>query len=190
MRVAREVFIAAFVLAAFCRSSAGAPGESDQAAAERVLGPRWIQLARRSGMVFVGTVLSGGTEFGKTDRVPSVPVASPVLPPSVPQSVLRFRIDRAIAGVQPGQSLTIREWAGAQMLHASMRKGEHLLLFLYPQSRLGLTSPVGGSRGQVRLDATGSYVADPPALVNRHPPVRSPVTTAQLERAIRWARGE
>jgi hypothetical protein len=194
MRIWRPAFLAAFVLAATCVLSTAAAGESDQAAAERVLGPQWRHLSRRAGVVFAGTVLSGRIQTSRTDRgVPFIP--------------LRFRVDRAIAGVQAGQVLTIHEWTGAWSLYAPMRRGEHVLLFLYPPSRLGLTSPVGGPQGQIRLDATGRNAADrrpvvPAAMQNAArstAPARDSagvtritgalVTLDQLERAIRSARG-
>jgi len=39
-----------------------------------------------------------------------------------------------------------------------MRGGQRLLIFLYPTSRLGLTSPVGGPLGQVLLSSRGEIV--------------------------------
>ena len=69
--------------------------------------------------------------------------------------LIKFRVDRAIAGVRPGQVLTVREWTGAWPLHRAMREGQRLLIFLYPPSRLGLTSRVGGPLGQVVLDSRG-----------------------------------
>jgi hypothetical protein len=84
-----------------------------------------------------------------------------------------------------------------------MRRGEHLLIFLYPPSRLGLTSPVGGWRGQIELDAGGQNVLGPgliaPPGLQSGPaaallPARNlasvTVSVMQLERAIRAARGE
>ncbi len=196
MLIWRPAFLAAFVFAATCVLSTVAVCESDQAAAERVLGPQWRHLSRRAGMVFAGTVLSDRIQTSRTDR-------------GVPSIVLRFRVDRAIAGVQTRQVLTIHEWTGAWSLYAPMRRGEHVLLFLYPASRMGLTSPVGGPQGQIRLDATGRNVADyrpvvPAAMQNavrrNAPPVRDSasvtritgalVTLDQLERAIRFARGQ
>jgi hypothetical protein len=196
MRIWRPVFLAVFVFAAICVLSTAAACESDQAAAGRVLGPQWKRLSQRAGMVFAGTVLSDWMGTARTDR-------------SAPSIALRFRVDRAIAGVESGQVLTIREWTGAWSLYPPMRRGEHVLLFLYPPSRLGLTSPVGGPQGQVRLDATGRNVADQRAVVPasmqnavRSSPrpardsvsetrvTRVPVTLDQLERAIRSAREE
>src|SRR5258708_34504916 len=62
-------------------------------------------------------------------------------------------------------------------MHRPMSSGQHILIFLYPLSRLGFTSPVGGSLGQVVLDPSGKNVSRSGSVV-------------QLERAIRSARGE
>jgi hypothetical protein len=133
-------------LSIFCLSIRAAAQPSDQVIAERILGPQWKQLARRAGMIFAGTVLG------------STPPAT-AIDPAIPAVQLSFRVDRAIAGVKRGQVLTIHEWAGAGSMHRPMRKGQHILIFLYPPSRLGLTSPVGGSLGQVALDASGKNVS-------------------------------
>ncbi len=195
MYAPRPAFFATFVFAAICLLSTAASCESDQAAAERVLGPQWIHLSRRAGMVFAGTALSDRIQTAKTDN-------------GVPSIALPFRVDRAIAGAQPGQVLTIREWTGAAPLYPPIRRGEHVLLFLYPPSHLGLTSPVGGPRGQIRLDSNGRNVVEHRIVVpvseqnamrsSARPGLdsargtrvtRAPVTLDQLERAIRFARG-
>lgn len=170
MRALRRLLIAALACVTICSFSAlAAAGESDQSIAERVLGPQWKSLSRRAGMVFAGTVLSAGPQTARTDRI-------------TPAIEVSFRVDRPIAGVARGQILTIHEWAGAWSRHRAMRSGEHLLLFLYPPSRLGLTSPVGGSLGQIALDASGENVA--------LQALSTPIKVVQLERAIRAARGE
>lgn len=152
---------------------ASAANLSDQAAAERVLGPQWKQLSRRAGIIFAGTVLSSGS------AVPRDPGAAPQLPRGVVE--LHFRVDRPIAGVEPGQLLVIHEWIGILDRQRPMHPGDRVLLFLYPISRLGLTSPVGGPQGQIRLDSTGQHVIERFA---------HPIHIPQLERAIRAARGE
>jgi hypothetical protein len=196
MRVMRLVFFVAFALsAAYCQSGSAAGSAIDQAAAERVLGPHWQQLSRRAGIIFAGTVVGGEMQSPRTDR-------------PVPSAALQFRVDHAITGVASGQTLTIHEWVGAQSLHPPMHLGEHFLLFLYPPSRLGLTSPVGGALGQIHLDASGGYVAAANstavlnATQNAHPASQAsraqangphanpPVPVNQLERAIRSARGD
>jgi hypothetical protein len=74
-------------------------------------------------------------------------------------------------------------------MHRPMRSGQRILIFLYPLSRLGFTSPVGGSLGQVALDSSGKNVSkyEPPPPV---PADTRSVSVVQLERAIRGARNE
>ena len=115
---------------------------SDRAGARRVLGPHWREISRASGMVFSGTVLS--VESQPTGKGQPLPVI-----------LTKLRVDRAIVGVAPNQIVTVHEWAGAWDTHHAMSAGERFLLFLYPSSRLGLTSPVGGRLGLVALDGRG-----------------------------------
>jgi hypothetical protein len=139
--------------------------QSDQVVAGRILGQQWKQLSTRAGMIFVGTLIGAAK--------PSVPNSA-----VVPTVELRFRVDRAIAGVESGQVLAVHEWTGALPNQRPMSGGQHFLVFLYPPSRLGLTSPVGGAHGQIALDAGGTYVSTE----------AESVSVAQLERAIRGAR--
>jgi hypothetical protein len=164
--------------------------QSDQLIAERVLGPQWKQLSRRAGMIFAGTVLAAAaqtvtTQTAATDR--AVPAGIPAAPPAVQ---LTFRVDHAIAGVEQGQILTIHEWAGAWSMHRPMSSGQHILIFLYPPSRLGFTSPVGGALGQVALDSSGKNVSKYESPQLPVPADTRSVSVVQLERAIRSARGE
>ena len=176
------------VLAFVCLGSISAEGQpSDQFIAARILGPQWKQMARTAGLVFSGTVLAVESQ--------------PVTGAAVPTIQLRFKVDRAIAGVRSGQILTVHEWAGAWSMHRPMNRGDHLLLFLYPPSNLGLTSPVNGASGQVALDSSGTHVAarssSPPRrrpdshlrLSGGKPPSQANNVLA-LERAIRSAREE
>ena len=167
--------------------------QSDLAAAERVLGPQWKQLSRRAGMIFAGTVL---TPIPPTDATETATRASLVVPGPTPAIELSFRVDEPIAGVKRGQLVTIHEWTGACSMHSPMSQGQRILLFLYPPSRLGLTSPVGGSIGQVRLDSSGKNVSraslkSTARTAEQHLPPQNDfanVTVVQLERAIRRAR--
>ena len=140
-------------------------------------------------MIFAGTVLTAEarTEVTFSGAVPPVQV--------------RFRIDRAIAGAQSGEVLTIHEWSGAASLQRPMSTGQRILILLYPPSRLGLTSPVGGPLGQVFLDASGKYVSTAEVRFRNETYLRSRedsnqknetgnVSIVQLERAIRNAREE
>jgi len=162
-------------------------------------------------MIFAGTVL---TTAGQT-VAPETTATERLAPGTTPAVQLSFHVDEAIAGVDRGQILTIREWAGAWSRQRPMSKGQHFLIFLYPPSRLGLTSPVGGSLGLVALDASGQNVSnvarnweaqtpDAPkpaaatAIVPREEsrsqpdalPEAGSVSVVQLARAIRAARGE
>lgn len=208
-----------------CPPPAFAAPPSDEAAAARVLGSEWKQLSRRAGVIFAGSVLSTGSQSVNCESSLSIQVASPrpalsqvhsrdgacpvsaTVSASVPAIELRFRVDWPIAGVEPGQVLTIHEWTGAFSRQRPLRRGDRVLLFLYPPSRLGLTSPVGGPLGQVGLDPSGQHVAEQaPVIVsntgtshtgagntrNSSPAARSArlISVSQLARAIRAARGE
>jgi len=133
-------------------------------------------MSRRAGMIFAGTVLSAGSETAQSRQtVIDLPGREPArMGRSVPVHTVRFRIERAIAGVHTGQILTIHQWSGVGSRERSLQRGERVLLFLYPPSRLGLTSAVGGPQGQIRLDAANLNL----------------VPLDGLERAIRRARGE
>ena len=199
MRASRRLLLAALACA-ICILSAFAAAQSDEAFAERVLGPQWKLLSRRARMVFAGTVLNAGPQTSTT-VLAKMPAR---MDRTLPVIELTFHVDHPIAGVEPGQVLTIHEWAGAWSLQRPMRRGEHILIFLYAPSRLGLTSPVGGWRGQIALDASGQNILEPepvaPSLArnDRSPTIpptarkttNVPITVVQLERAIRAVRGE
>ncbi len=157
-----KILIAVAVLSLSSLLVAGQPAE--QSAAARVFGPQWKQLARTAGMAFSGTVLS------VTSR--------PENEGSVPTIELKFKIDRAIAGVRTGQVLTVHEWTGAWSRHCPFRPGDHVLLLFYPPSNLGLTSPVNGPSGKVALDSTGQRS------------ISQNISVRTLERALRSAREE
>ena len=98
------------------------------------------QLSRHAGFIFRGRVL-------RVERLR--PAAGS---PATVQ--VTFQVLEGIRGTRTGDHLTIREWAGAWPAgRPRYRVGQELLLFLYPPSRLGLTSPVGGDAGILPLDA-------------------------------------
>ncbi len=198
MPASRRVLVVALAcLSNFCLSSLAAAQQSDHVIAERVLGSQWKQLSRRAGMIFAGTVLAAAPQTVTTQTAAS----DQALPGTAPAIQLSFRVDRAIAGVERGQVLTIHEWAGAWSMHRPMRSGQRVLIFLYPPSRLGFTSPVGGALGQVALDSSGKNVAaqkteaaigvrNQSSPRQRAPSSTGNVSVVQLERAIRSAREE
>ena len=107
--------------------------------------PNLHVLARNSGYIFGGTVL-------RVERI------APSRRDAVAVMRVTFRVDSAIRGVSRGQRLVIREWAGLWQSGERYRPGERVLLFLYPPSRLGLTSPVGGATGRFRINPGGRIV--------------------------------
>ena len=130
--------LALFVLA--IPAAAQAPGTVTPAniPALQLPQPMLRRILRDSGRIFAGTVtnvqhIQGGT--------------------SVPITRVTFRIDEAIRGVRKGQSLQISEWGGLWQTGERYRTGEHVLLFLFPQSKLGLTSPVAGALGRWSIQA-------------------------------------
>jgi hypothetical protein len=188
----RGWIVALICLSNFWGASFALAQQSDHVMAERVLGAQWKQLSRRAGMIFAGTVL------GSTPPATAIDRAAPA---SILAVQLRFRVDEPIAGVKRGQVVTIHEWVGALDRQRPMIKGQHVLILLYPPSRMGLTSPVGGSLGQITLDANGKNVVERKAAAatelrdasfprSHATAADAIVTVLQLERAIRNARSE
>ena len=107
--------------------------------------PVFPQLVRAAGIIFSGRVTSIG-------RAPSSPgqVSS--------STTVTFQVEHAMRGTSPGQSLTIHEWGGLWTGGERYRVGEHVLLFLYAPSKLGLTSPVAGALGRFAMDSQGGVV--------------------------------
>jgi hypothetical protein len=102
------------------------------------------QLTRSSGYIFVGTVTRIQAGASAPNKLATMRIT--------------FHVDQAIRGVRSGQSLTTREWAGLWESGGSYRIGQRLLLFLYPPSKLGLTSAVGGWQGRFALDSQGEFI--------------------------------
>ena len=179
MRASPRVFAIAFL----CLSSLAAGQEvSDKVIANQLLGPQWKQLAHRAGIIFAGTVLATAAQ-----TVTPEAATERAVPGAIPSIQWRFRVDEAIAGVESGQILTVREWAGASSMHRSLQPGERILVFLYPPSRLGLTSPVGGPLGLITLASSGKNLTATASGEHLDPANASLVP---LERAIRSAREE
>ena len=99
-------------------------------------------IARHAGVIFSGAVV----KVQHLNPDPSTTVAT---------TQITFRVQTAIRGVRSGQMITVREWGGLWNNGERYRPGERVLLFLYPASRLGLTSPVGGRMGHFRVDDAG-----------------------------------
>ena len=99
------------------------------------------QLSQRAGIIFAGTVTR--------------------IQPNAQQVQITFRVDQGIRGVPSKHMVTIREWAGLWTFGPRYGVGEHLVLFLYPPSSTGLTSPVGGTIGRISIDDRNRVIIPP-----------------------------
>jgi hypothetical protein len=138
----------AVLLALFVALSASA---RTQAGLSRPAVVRLQSLARKSAYIFSG-------------QVKSVSVIPARQAGSVPVIQITFQITTGFRGVHAGEELVIREWAGLWQSGQSYRSGERVALFLYPPSKLGLTSVVGGAGGRFKVDGGGRIVIDPTRL--------------------------
>lgn len=99
-------------------------------------------LSRAAGIIFAGTV----TRIERRAAVHGQTVET---------VAITFHIDNSIRGATPGGELTITQWIGLWSSGQRYRVGERVLLFLYPPSKLGLTSCVAGGIGKFTIDAWG-----------------------------------
>jgi hypothetical protein len=109
-------------------------------------------------------------------------------------TTVTFHIEQAMRGAAPGELLTIREWAGLWNSGERYRVGEHVLLFLYSPSKLGLTSPVGGAMGRFAVDSRGMIVVSPQhrGTLSANPILggRTVVPYVDFERAVQRSEGQ
>jgi hypothetical protein len=103
---------------------------------------RFPQFVRAAGTIFSGTVT-------KIERRAATGGQS------VETVAVTFHVENAMRGASPGQDLTIKQWIGLWASGQRYRAGERVLLVLYPDSKLGLTSVVGGSLGRFAVDRAG-----------------------------------
>lgn len=99
-------------------------------------------IARAAGTIFSGTVTA-------ITRRPATRGQT------VETVAITFHVENAIRGVTPGEDLTISQWIGLWSGGQRYRVGERVLLFLYPPSKLGLTSSVAGPVGRFTIDRWG-----------------------------------
>lgn len=147
---------------------------------------RLASLTHAAGAIFSGTVMSVHRIAAKrSGEVETVEIS--------------FRVEHAIQGTQAGQRLTIREWAGLWTTGERYHVGDRLMLFLYPPSKLGLTSPVGGPEGPFALEkngqvtignwsaAAGQRDAEPSVPATDETVLKNRVTLREFAQAIRRA---
>jgi len=139
------------------------------------------QITRAAGTIFSGTVTA-------ITRRPATHGQS------VETVAITFHVDNAIRGATPGESLTISQWIGLWSSGQRYRVGERVLLFLYPPSKLGLTSCVAAPMGRFNIDATGRVLLSAQHLsAFRTDPVlggKSRVSLSDFALAVRQAGGE
>jgi hypothetical protein len=100
------------------------------------------QIARTAAVIFSGTV----TAIAR----------SPAARGSTIDTVaITFHVDQAIRGATTGENLKVSQWMGVWSGGQRYSIGERVLLFLYPRSRLGLTSVVGAGLGRFAIDGQG-----------------------------------
>jgi hypothetical protein len=141
------VFLLVFPLLFSSAALAAAPVQPILRPVPRPISP-WLALDRHAGLIFAGEVL-------RVERVPAKHLRD------LETVEIRFHVDEGIRGTRKGQILSIREWAGLWVAQPRFRAGEHVILFLYPPSRLGLTSPVGDVGGRFSVNSAGQVTLSP-----------------------------
>jgi len=139
------------------------------------------QLAQVAGMIFSATVTGiARRPAGGGQAIETVAIT--------------FHVQNVIRGAKPGEDLTIAQWIGLWSSGQRYRIGERALLFLYPPSKLGLTSCVGGPLGRFDLDPLGRVLLSAQQLsAFRRDPVlggKSQVSFRDFTLAVRQASGE
>jgi len=104
------------------------------------------QVIRAAGIIFSGRVTFVGHADGS---------AASISGQSASSTAVTFQVEHALRGTIDGQSLTIHEWSGLWTGRERYRVGERVFLFLYPPSKLGLTSSVAGAVGRFAIDPQG-----------------------------------
>jgi hypothetical protein len=100
------------------------------------------QLTRAAGSIFSGTVTS--IAHRPASRASAVETVA-----------ITFHVENAIRGATPGSDFTISQWIGLWAAGQRYRVGERVLLFLYPPSKLGLTSCVAAPIGRFSINSSG-----------------------------------
>lgn len=100
------------------------------------------EFSRAAGMIFSGTVT-------KIERRPATRGQS------VETVAISFHVESSMRGATPGEEIVITQWIGLWSAGQRYRIGERVLLFLYPPSKLGLTSCIGGPMGRFAIDSYG-----------------------------------
>jgi hypothetical protein len=113
---------------------------------------------------------------------------------SVATVAITFHIENAILGTVRDRDFTISEWMGLWSSGQRYRVGERVLLFLYPRSKLGLTSSVAGAMGRFTVDTQGGVLLSPlhMSAFRTHPVIggKSRLRFSDFALAVKQATGE
>ncbi|HEY1679830.1 MAG TPA: hypothetical protein VGG04_19090 [Candidatus Sulfotelmatobacter sp.] len=138
------------------------------------------QLVRAAGTIFAGTVTRIEPRPAEGGR-------------ALETVAITFHVDHAIRGAVPGESFTVSQWIGTWSAGQRYRVGERVALFLYPASRIGLTSSVAGPMGRFEMDAARRIVlSEQHRVLFRGDPLlggKSRVTFEELALAVRRSGG-
>ena len=138
-------------------------------------------LVRAAGIIFSGTVIR-------------IQPRGPTNAQTVSTVAITFHVESAVRGSTSGRELTIYEWAGVWSSGQRYRVGERVFVFLYPRSKLGLTSSVAGPIGRLAVDTRGTLVLSPQhiSVLRRHPVLggKSRVSLSDFALAVRQAHEE
>lgn len=136
------------------------------------------EMVRAAGMIFSATVK-------KVERCPANAGQA------VETVAITLHVEQAIRGATAGEDLTISQWIGLWSSGQRYRIGERVMLFLYPKSKLGLTSCVAGALGRFQLDGAGRVLisAHQLGMLRKDPAVggRSRVGVGDFALAVRHA---
>ncbi|MFZ0198085.1 MAG: hypothetical protein WAL05_02705 [Candidatus Sulfotelmatobacter sp.] len=110
------------------------------------------RIVHAAGIVFSGRV----TSVERASGPEGLPFGQ-----HAPSTTIAFQVEHGIRGASAGQILTIHEWAGLWARGERYRVGERVLLFLYPPSRLGLTSPVAAGGARFAIDPQDRILISP-----------------------------
>lgn len=144
LRTFKEVLFSAFLLSLLLRLPA--------ALGTMVLPLDLRDMTDQAGKIFVGRCLESSSELDER---------------GIPATYARFRVQRGLKGAADGEEILVKQFGiekeplrvgegeravvpikSMTLSGKGYREGEDYLLFFYPESSLGFTSPVGGGQGK------------------------------------------
>ncbi len=68
---------------------------------------------------------------------------------------VKFHVERAVRGCVAGDTVTVDEWAELWERGDRYRKGQQLVILLYPRSQTGFSSTIAGAVGGLNIGSDG-----------------------------------